>query len=438
MNKKLRSEIKKEYDKRFGPGRRFSAATIPIAASGKAFDHREMIAMTEAALDGWWTEGRFAAAFEKKFASYIGVPACVTTTSGSSANLLAIAALTSYHLGERRLKPGDEVITLAAGFPTTINPLILYQLIPVFMDIEMETYNADVSALERIISPRAKAVFLPHNIGNPFNVDAVQKFCKKHNLWLIEDCCDALGSTYRGRQVGSFGDMATFSFYAGHHMTMGEGGAVAAKTPKLGSIVRSLRDWGREYWFRTGEDTRLDAGLGSRGKSQLPDDYDHKFLFSEIGYNLKITDVQAALGLAQLRKLPQFTKRRKNNFAYLDKAFLPFEKFFILPKAEQHADPSWFGYMLTVRDDAPFTRRELIDFLHNHGIVTRMFLAGNVTKQPYFQTYAVLHRVGPGGLANTDVVMNRSFWIGMYHGLGREQLAYTVNTMKEFLRFHGA
>ena len=438
MNKKLAAEIKKEYERRFKTGTRFVAGKTPIMASGKDFDHREMVAMTEAVLDGWWTEGRFAAAFEKKFAAHIGAPVCVTTTSGSSANLLAVAALTSYHLGEKRLRPGDEVITLAAGFPTTINPLILYQLMPVFVDIDMGTYNVNVSALERSISARTKAVFLPHNIGNPFHVDVVQKLCKKHNLWLIEDCCDALDSTYRARQVGSFGDVSTFSFYAGHHMAMGEGGAVVAKNERLGSIVRSLRDWGREYWFRTGEDTRQDAGLGSKKDSRLPADYDHKFLFSEIGYNLKITDVQAALGLAQLKKLSQFTKRRKENFAYIHRVLAPFEKFLLLPAAEKNTDPSWFGYVITVREEAPFTRRAFIDYLHNHGIMTRMFLAGNITKQPYFQTYAVLHRVGAAGLSNTDAVMNRSFWIGIYHGITKEQRAHMAEVLKKFLRSYGS
>src|SRR3989338_8398722 len=305
MNRHLEKLIKEEYQKRFGK-KRFIPGTTPIPASGKDFDWREMVSMTEAVLDGWWTEGRFADTFEKKFASYIGAPVCVTTTSGSSANLLAVAALTSHHVGERRLTPGDEVITVAAGFPTTVNPLILYQLIPVFVDIEVGTYNVDIKKLEQSISKRTKAVFLQHNMGNPFNVDAVKRICKKYRLWLIEDCCDALDSTYHGKPVGSFGDLATFSFYAGHHMAMGEGGAVVARDKKLGSLVRSFRDWGREYWFKTGEDKRREGELGSRSHSKLPPDYDHKFLFSEIGYNLKITDTQAALGLAQLRKLSRF------------------------------------------------------------------------------------------------------------------------------------
>lgn len=433
MDKDIQKAIIAYYKKRFGSPLFVPGKTL-IPASGKHFDHRELIAMTEAVLDGCWTEGRFADAFEKKFAAYIGTSVCVTTTSGSSANLLAVAALMSHHVGERRLKPGDEVITVAAGFPTTVNPLIQYQLVPVFVDIEIGTYNVNIKDLEQSLSKRTKAVFLPHNIGNPFNVDAVKRICKKHKLWLIEDCCDALGSTYHGNPVGSFGDLATFSFYAGHHMTMGEGGAVVARDKKLGSLVRSFRDWGREYWFKTGEDKRRDGGLGLRNASRLPKDYDRKFLFSEIGYNLKITDIQAALGLTQLRKLPQFIKRRKNNFAYLHNTFLPFEKFFVLPIVQQYADPSWFGYMLTVRKDVPFTRRELIDFLHDHAIVTRMFLAGNVTKQPYFQTYAIHHRLGHNGLPNTDIVMNRSFWIGMYHGLGREELKYTASIVREFLK----
>jgi CDP-4-dehydro-6-deoxyglucose reductase, E1 len=431
MNSEIKQAILSYYKKRFG-GKKFVPGKDIIPASGKLFDYKEMLAMTEAVLDGWWTEGRFAATFEKKFAKFINVPICVTTTSGSSANLLAIAALTSHHLGKRRLKPEDEVITVAAGFPTTVNPLIQYKLIPVFVDVEMGTYNINSNAFEKSITKRTKAVFLPHNIGNPFNVDAVRAVCRKRGLWLIEDCCDALGSMYRGRQVGSFGDLATFSFYAGHHMTMGEGGAVVARDNKLGSIIRSFRDWGREYWFRTGEDVRKDKGLGSRKHSALPADYDHKFLFSEIGYNLKITDMQAAIGLVQLSKLKQFTKRRHENFAFLHHAMAPYKKWIELPVAEQHADPSWFGYALTVREEAPFTRRDIINHLHGRSIGTRMFLAGNVTRQPYFQTYSIKYRVGYGGLSNTDCIAEQTFWIGMYHGIDKKQIAYMVQALKDF------
>ncbi len=435
MNKELKKQIQKEYQKRFG-SRRFIPGKTSIQASGKDFDWQEMVAMTEAVLDGWWTEGRFADEFEKKFAKFVGVPYCITTTSGSSANLLAISALTSYHLGDRRLKPGDEVITLAAGFPTTINPLILHQLVPVFVDINVETSNVDVAQLQKAISKKTKAIFLPHHLGNTFDIDAVKALCKKYKLWLVEDCCDALGSTYKGKQVGSFGDLSTFSFYAGHHMTMGEGGAVMAHDPLLASVTRSFRDWGREYWFKTGEDSRRDKGLGALGKSKLPPDYDHKFIFSEIGFNLKITDIQAALGLVQLGKVGTFTKRRRENFAYYQKSLKRFEKFFVLPKATPKADPSWFGFLLTLKDDCPFTRKELIEHLHGHNIVTRMFLAGNVINQPYFQSYTIDYRVS-GKLSHTDHVMRGSFWVGCYQAIDKSRREYIVKVLSDFLaKYH--
>ncbi len=431
MNKELKKQIQKEYQKRFG-NQKFIAGKTSIQASGKEFDWQEMVGMTEAVLDGWWTEGRFADEFEKKFAKFVGVPYCITTTSGSSANLLAISALTSCHLGKRRLKPGDEVITLAAGFPTTVNPLILHQLVPVFVDIDVETCNVNREQLKKAISKKTKAIFLPHHLGNTFNVDAVKALCKKHKLWLVEDCCDALGSTYKGKQVGSFGDLSTFSFYAGHHMTMGEGGAVMARDPLLASVTRSFRDWGREYWFKTGEDSRRDKGLGALGKSKLPPDYDHKFIFSEIGFNLKITDIQAALGLVQLKKVGAFTKRRRDNFAYYYKELKRHKKFFVLPEAAVNTQPSWFGFLLTLKDDCPFTRKELIQYLHDHKIVTRMFLAGNIINQPYFQSYAIDYRVS-GKLPNTDHVMRGSFWVGCYQAIDKERREYVVKVFTEFL-----
>src|SRR3989344_6695131 len=308
MDKEIQGLIKKYYQKNFA-GKKFIPGETHIPASGKSLDEKEMVAMTEAVLDGWWTEGRFAAAFEKQLAEFIGAKHCITTNSGSSANLLAVSALTSYHLGELRLKPGDEVITLAAGFPTTINPIILHQAIPVFVDIDLATANVDVKKLEKAFSKKTKAVFLPHHLGNPFNVVVVQKLCKKHKAWLIEDCCDALGAKFGGKRVGSFGDLSTFSFYAAHHITSGEGGAIMTSDERLAAIVRSFRDWGREYWFKTGEDIRRNKGLGTVKHSKLPADYDDKFIFSEIGYNLRLTDMQAALGLVQLGKISEFAKR---------------------------------------------------------------------------------------------------------------------------------
>lgn len=430
MDKEIQGFIKKYYQKNFA-GKKFVPGETHIPASGKSFDAREMVAMTEAVLDGWWTEGRFAAAFEKQLAEFIGAKYCITTNSGSSANLLAMSALTSYHLGERRLKPGDEVITLAAGFPTTINPIILHQAVPVFVDIDLATANVDVEKLERAFSKKTKVVFLPHHLGNPFNVAAVQKLCKKNKVWLVEDCCDALGAKFGGKHVGSFGDLATCSFYAAHHITTGEGGAVLTSDERLAAIVRSFRDWGREYWFKTGEDIRRNKGLGTIKHSKLPADYDDKFIFSEIGYNLRLTDMQAALGLVQLGKIGEFAKRREENFQYLYKLLSPYKKFFILPGVEKSGNPSWFGFLMTLKPDCPFTRKEFVEYLHKHNVGTRMFLAGNVTKQPYFQIYKVKFKAGD--LMNTDYVLNNSVWIGVHQAIDDERREYMGKILKSFL-----
>ena len=429
--KKLINTLVGEYYKEKFANQKFIPNKVHIPASGKAFDHQEMIAMTEAVLDGWWTEGRFAKKFEEKFAKTVGSKYCVTTNSGSSANLLAISALTSAHLGTRRLQPGDEVISLAAGFPTTINPIILYRLVPVFVDIQLGSFNVDVKELSKAVSKKTKAIFLPHHLGNPFNISAVQALCKKHNLWLVEDCCDALGAMYKGQPVGSFGDLATFSFYAAHHMTTGEGGAIVTKNEKLAHIVRSFRDWGREYWFRTGEDIRRNKGLGGSVKSQLPSDYDDKFIFSEMGFNLRFTDMQAALGLVQLKKLQRFIEHRRRSFTVLAKAIQAYKKFFVLQEAENNSRPSWFGFLLTLKKTAPFSRKELVDYLHKHNVGTRMFLAGNVIKQPYFQTYKIKYRAL--NLPNTDYVLNNSVWIGVHQGIDKPRLEYMVKVLKQFL-----
>ncbi len=420
-----------EYTKRFAKKRFYPGATY-IPASGKAFGSEEMIAMTEAVLDGWWTEGRFADAFEKKFASWLGSRYCITTTSGSSANLLAIATLTSAHLGNRRLRPGDEVITLAAGFPTTINPIILYGLIPVFVDIDRMTCNVNLESLQKAITKKTKAIFLPHHIGNPFNVRAVQSLTHRHGLWFVEDCCDALGSVYQGKKVGTFGDLATFSFYAGHHMTMGEGGAVVTREGHLASITRSVRDWGREFWFKTGSDKRKGKGLGSRAKGILPSDYDHKFIFSEIGYNLKITDIQAALGLEQLKKISLFTQKRIRNYKLLVRQLQDLDRYFDFQKAEKGTQPSWFGFLITLKPNCPFTRETLIHFLHSRRIMTRMFLACNLLKQPYFRSYKIRYRVA-GSLANTDYILRNAFWVGLYHGLTEKHCRYLTQSIRNFV-----
>lgn len=431
MKEEIKKLIKRYYKEVFA-GKKFLPGKVHIPASGKSFDHREMEAMTEAVLDGWWTEGRFAAEFEKKLAGFVGVKHCVTTNSGSSANLLAISALTSYHLGNRRLRPGDEVITLAAGFPTTINPLILYGLVPVFVDIKRETANIDEKKLKSAISKKTKAIFIPHHQGNPFNVAAVQKVCRDNNLWLVEDCCDALGAEYNGRKVGSFGDLSTFSFYAAHHITSGEGGAIMTNNEQLASIVRSFRDWGREYWFKTGEDIRRNKGLGAVAKGKLPADYDDKFIFSEIGFNLRLTDMQAALGLVQLGKINDFAKRRQANFNYFYKILSPFKKFLLLPAVEKFAKPSWFGFLITLKPSCPFSRKEFVDHLHKNNVGTRMFMAGNVIKQPYFQTYKIKYRAGD--LADTDYVLNNSVWIGVHQAIDKERRNYMAGVLKSFLK----
>ena len=430
MDKKLADLIRSWHKKKLSR-LKFMPGQVHIPASGKSFDHKELIVMTEAVLDGWWTEGRFASEFESRLAKLLGAKYCIMTNSGSSANLLSVSALVSYNLAERRIRPGDEVITLAAAFPTTVNPLILKGLTPVFIDIDLATVNVDVKQLDKLISSKTKAIFLPHHLGNPFNVQAVKGFCRRHNLWLIEDCCDALGSRYKNRYVGTFGDLATFSFYAAHHITTGEGGAVVTNNPQLAKIVRSLRDWGREYWFKTGEDRRRDDGVGAVKLSQLPADYDDKFIFSEIGYNLKTTDLQASLGLVQLAKLEKFAGIRQGNFEYLYQKLSRFGQFFMLPKAETGSDPSWFGFLITLKPNCPFSRKDIVDYLHQNNVGTRMLFAGNITKQPYFITHKVKYR--KGDLTNTDYVLKNSFWVGVYQGIDKEKREYMAKVFENFL-----
>jgi CDP-6-deoxy-D-xylo-4-hexulose-3-dehydrase len=349
--------------------------------------------------------------------------------SGSSANLIALSALTSPKLGERQLKPGDEVLTLAAGFPTTINPIFQNRLVPVFVDVDLPTYEIDVTKLEAAYSPKMKAVMIAHTLGNVFNLDAVSAFCRKYNLWLIEDCCDALGSTYKGRKVGTFGDIATASFYPAHHITMGEGGAVMTDRPILQVVIDSFRDWGRDCWCEPGINNtcgkRFDWQLGT-----LPCGYDHKYIYSHIGYNLKATDMQAALGLSQLEKLPHFIARRKENFAYLKAGLKPLEEFLILPRASENSDPSWFGFPIGVKTDAPFTRDQLTYALEAQKIGTRLLFGGNLLRQPAYEGWQ--YRV-VGELPNTDFVMNQVFWIGVFPGLTTEMLDFIVDTATDFV-----
>ena len=408
----------------FVPGQ----TAIPVA--GRVFDAADVSSLVDSALDFWLTTGRFAHQFERDFARFLGIRHAILCNSGSSANLLAISALTSPKLADRRLQPGDEVITVAAGFPTTINPIIQNGLVPVFLDIELGTYNMAVQQLEEAISPRTRAIMMAHTLGNPFDLDAVLAVVKRHNLWLIEDNCDALGSTYRGKLTGTFGDMSTVSFYPAHHMTMGEGGCVVTDRPKLKVLIESFRDWGRDCWCAPGKDNtcgkRFDWQLGD-----LPYGYDHKYIYSHIGYNLKATDMQAAVGVSQLRKLPEFIQTRKRNWQTLYDGLKPFEEFFLLPQATPESDPSWFGFPLTIRESAPFARHDLIRFLNRRKIDTRLLFSGNLTHQPAYQH--IMCRV-VGELTNTDLVTHRSFWIGVYPGITLEMMQYVIDTFDAWLK----
>ena len=405
----------------------FVAGESPVPVSGRVFDNQDMFAIVQAGLDCWLTAGRFADLFESRFAKFVGVRAARLVNSGSSANLLAVSVLTSPTLGARQLKPGDEVITVAAGFPTTVNPIVQNGLVPVFLDVELNTYNVDVHQLEQALSRRTGAIILAHTLGNPFNVAIVAEFARKHHLWLIEDCCDALGSTFDGRHVGTFGDMATFSFYPAHHITMGEGGCVATNNVQLIKLIESFRDWGRDCWCAPGKDNtcgkRFEWQLGT-----LPYGYDHKYTYSHIGYNLKVTDMQAAVGVSQLDKLPHFIERRKQNFNYLRTALHPVEEFLVLPASESGSDPSWFGFPIAVREGAPFTRDQLTSALNSRKIGTRLLFGGNLTRQP---AYARCVYRAIGNLPNTDWVANNLFWLGVYPGLTRPMLDYVAQTIIE-------
>ena len=400
-----------------------------MPVSGKVIDADDLSSLVDSALDGWFTTGRFAADFERKLARFVGVRCASLVNSGSSANLLAVSALTSPKLGERRLKPGDEVITVAAGFPTTLNPILQNRLVPVFVDVTLPSYEIDVSQLEAARSEKTRAVLIAHTLGNVFDLDAVTAFARKHNLWLIEDCCDALGSTWKGRPVGSFGDIATVSFYPAHHITMGEGGAVLTDQPNLQVLIDSFRDWGRDCWCDPGKDNtcgkRFDWQLGS-----LPHGYDHKYTYSHIGYNLKATDMQAALGASQIEKLPHFIERRKQNFRHLYSALKPLEDCLLLPEATPGSDPSWFGFPIGVREDAPFSREELIRALEAKKIGTRLLFGGNLIRQP---AYEGCEYRAVGSLPNTDFVMNRVFWIGVYPGLTVPMLDFVAQSITEFV-----
>ena len=407
----------------------FVAGSSVVPVSGKVIDAADMSAVVDSALDGWFTTGRWAKDFERKLARFFGLRSASLVNSGSSANLVALSALTSPKLGDRQLKPGDEVITVAAGFPTTVNPIFQNRLVPVFIDVTLPTYEIDVTKLEEARSEKTKAVMVAHTLGNVFDLGAVSAFCKKYNLWLIEDCCDALGSTYKGQKVGTFGDIATVSFYPAHHITMGEGGAVLTDKPALQVLIDSFRDWGRDCWCEPGVDNtcgkRFDWQLGT-----LPCGYDHKYTYSHVGYNLKATDMQAALGVSQIDKLPHFIERRKENFAYLKNALKPLEDVIVLPEATPDSDPSWFGFPIGVKEDAPFKRDQLTKALEANKIGTRLLFAGNLLRQPAYEGWE--YRV-VGEMTNTDYVMNNVFWIGVFPGLTKEMLDFIAKTAIEFV-----
>ncbi|MFO1525303.1 MAG: lipopolysaccharide biosynthesis protein RfbH [Turneriella sp.] len=414
----------------FAPG----ISKIPYA--GRIFNESEIINLIDSSLDFWLTTGRYSELFETEFAQFLGVHKALLVNSGSSANLIAFSALTSPSLRERAIKKGDEVISVAAGFPTTINPILQYGAVPVFVDIDIETHNVDVSKLEEALSPNTKAVMLAHTLGNPFNVAAVKKFCEAHRLWLVEDNCDALGSRYlfngEWRYTGTIGDIGTSSFYPPHHMTMGEGGAVYTNSPKLKKIAESFRDWGRDCWCASGKDDtcgkRFSWQLG-----ELPEGYDHKYIYSHIGYNLKVTDMQAAIGVAQLKKLPSFIQARKENWKLLRNHLSDLEEFFILPKATTDSDPSWFGFLLTLRDEKKFSRKALIEYLESFRIQTRMLFAGNYLRHPAFDGLrnSPAYRV-VGDLTNTDKTMNHSFWLGVYPGMKPGMLEFIAQKIRAF------
>jgi CDP-6-deoxy-D-xylo-4-hexulose-3-dehydrase len=411
-------------EKEFIPG------VSDVPASGKVIGASELKNMVEASLDGWLTTGRFNEQFEKKLANFLGVKCLLTVNSGSSANLIAFSTLTSPKLKERAIQKGDEVISVAAGFPTTVNPIIQFGAVPVFIDVKIPTYNIDENLVESAITNKTKAIMLAHTLGNPFNVKKIKEICDKYNLWLVEDSCDALGSKFDNQNVGTFGDLATLSFYPAHHITMGEGGAVFTNSKKLERIAESFRDWGRDCYCEPGKDNTCNKRFGWK-LGDLPFGYDHKYTYSHVGYNMKITDMQAACGLAQLDRLEGFIKKRKENFNYLYKNLKALEEFLILPEPEKDSEPSWFGFPLTLRQNKRFNRINLISYLNANKIGTRLLFAGNLIKQPYMQnTNFRVH----GELKNTNLVMDNTFWLGLYPGLIIKHLEFTVNILKTFFK----
>ena len=447
MEKELRKAVheaaKKYYQHVHGSPKAFNY----IPPSGKLLDEDDLLHMIDASLDMWLTAGRFNDQFEKDFAQFLGVPFALSTNSGSSANLLALSALTSHKLGARRLQKWDEVITVAAGFPTTVNPIIQQGLVPVFVDCEIGSYNIQAAQIEAALSAKTKAIFVAHTLGNMFDMDVILALCQKHNLWLIEDSCDALGATWNGKKAGTVGHIGTYSFYPAHHLTMGEGGAVVTSDPQLYRIILSLRDWGRDCWCKPGVDNtcknRFNMQLG-----HLPFGYDHKYTYSHVGFNLKITDWQAALGVSQVKKLPRYIQKRTQNAAFLTQALADLQDYLILPTVKENVQPSWFGYLISVKPEAPFTKQQLVEYLEAHGIGTRQLFAGNLLRQPMMVDNAIALRIGNSPvlksceltekeyalLPNTDFIMNNTFWVGTFPALGEKELAKTAGAIHDFVK----
>ena len=433
LHDEILAKVTEYYQLVHAPGQNaaFSAGKSRVNYAGRVFDEKELTNLVDSSLEFWLTYGRYSKEFETKLAAYLGVRFALLVNSGSSANLLAFAALTSPLLKERQVKRGDEVITVACGFPTTIAPVVQYGAVPVFVDVELGTANIDVEALEKAYSPKSKAVMIAHTLGNPFDIKKVKAFCDKYNLWLIEDNCDALGSKYDGKFTGTWGDIGTSSFYPPHHMTMGEGGAVYTSDPMLKKIMLSIRDWGRDCWCESGVDNTCGCRF-SRQFGKLPVGYDHKYVYSHFGYNLKASDMQAAVGCAQLEKFPSFVEKRKANFQRIYDGLrdLPELRFF---EKYPESDPSWFGFLITLTEKAKFRRNDIAQFLESNNIQTRNLFAGNILKHPCFDTLVegVDYRVS-GNLTNTDKIMNDAFWIGVYPGMGNEKIDYMIDKIREF------
>jgi len=429
IKQEIFANVKRYYElqylkKEFIPGK------SKINYAGRVFDEKEIISLVDSALEFWLTTGRFAKEFEKEFAKFLDLKFCSLTNSGSSANLLALSSLTSSKLGDKKVRPGDEVITIACGFPTTLNPIIQNNLIPVFIDVELGSYNIKTDDIENAISEKTKVIFIPHTLGNPANLSKITKIVEKYKLWFIEDNCDALGSKYDNKYTGTFGHISTFSFYPAHHITMGEGGAVCTNDLELKKIINSFRDWGRDCWCEPGNDNTCGKRF-TQGFGELPYGYDHKYVYSHIGYNLKLTDMQAAIGVEQLKKLPDFIEIRKRNFKIIFEYLKEYEDYFILPKWGKESDVSWFGFPILVRENAPFTRNEIVSYLENNNISTRMLFGGNLTKQPAYKD--MNYRIY-GNLENTDLVMNNLFWIGVYPGIDSYKINYIIEIFNNFFK----